>query len=622
MLAAVKPPPDLKISEWAQKYRLLSPESSAEPGRWNNDRTPYLVGVMDAMCDPDVQDVVFMASSQVGKSETALNIIGYGVDQDPCPMLLMLPTLTLAESFSKDRLAPMFRDVPALQQKAGDLKSRKSGNTLLHKQFAGGHITLCGANSPASLSSRPVKWLICDEPDRFPPSAGTEGDPINLGKKRTTTFVDTRKHFLSSTPTIKDFSRIEFAYNQSDQRRFYVPCPHCGEYQVLRFGGEGVRGGLRWQKEESEAGTIHYPETAVYVCEENGCIITDADKQWMLENGEWIAEAEFTGTAGFHINQLYSPWVTFEKLVKEWVEAKDHPETLKVFVNTALGEVWEEKGKKISIDGLINRKEHWDKTVAPDGVLVVTAGVDVQDNRLECEIKGWGVDDESWGLGYHILYGDPSLPDVWEQLDDVLETQIEHAAGVKLPVACCCIDSQGHHTDAVYTYCRERDHKRIYAIKGVSGMGKPLVGRPKKKSKKSKSAKHGIQLILVGTDTAKELIYSLLKITKPGPGYQHFHAEYDDEYFHQLTAEKMIKKFRDGRPVREWKLVRSNKRNEALDVTVYNLAALRILNPNWPRIKARHEARIKRLAEKEKTDTPSTSRRRSRARRGGFVRGN
>jgi len=565
------PPPNLKVSQWADQFRQLSSEASAEPGKWNTDRAPYQRDIMDALADPTVEAVVIMSSAQIGKTEIVNNVVGYHIHLDPAPILLLQPTLEMAEAWSKDRFAPMLRDTRVLHGLVRDPRSRDSGNTLLHKRFPGGHITMAGANSPASLASRPIRLVLCDEVDRYPISAGTEGDPVSLAKKRSTTFWN-RKLLLTSTPTIKGASRIESAFEQSDQRRFNVPCPHCAEMQVLKWQQ------VRWNTDpEKEGDEKHLPATAVYVCEVNGCIITDADKPGMLNAGRWLAEAPFNGTAGFHINELYSPWVTFAQMVAEFLKAKKLPETLKTWVNTSLGETWEEAGETVDADILLQRKESWGAE-APEDVVVVTAGVDVQGDRLEVEIKGWAAGEESWSLDYKQLFGDPAQSAVWQELDELLLRPVKSKTGLQLNVACTCIDSGGHHTQAVYEYCRLRAVRGIFAIKGMSQAGKPLVGRP------SRNNRHKLRFYPLGVDTAKEVIYSRLRISEPGPGYYHFPLERDREYFLQLTGEKQVTRFTKGTPKREWVKLRS--RNEALDCNVYALAALKLLSPDFESLTA------------------------------------
>lgn len=547
---ALAPMPRLTVSEWADRYRQLSREASAEPGRWNTDRAPYQRGILDAFSDPLIEKVVVMSSAQVGKTEVVNNVVGYFIDKDPAPMLVLQPTQQMGEAWSKDRLAPMLRDTPRLRGKVKDPRARDSGNTLLHKSFPGGHITISGANSAASLASRPIRVVLCDEVDRYPASAGTEGDPVGLANKRTSTFWN-RKLGEFSTPTVKKLSRIEQSFEQSDRRRYHLPCPHCEHMQTLRWEH------LKWENGD--------PETAAYACESCGCLIEEQYKGEMLRRGVWVAENPGHRTAGFHLNALYSPWARWPELVREFLDAKGNPERLKVFVNTVLGETWEEEGERVGAESLASRK-HAYRAQVPEGAGLLTAGVDVQGDRLEVKVKGWGKGEESWLVHWEQLFGDPGRDEVWAKLEEVLVREWKHEAGGTLRIEAVCIDSGGHHTEAVYRYVRPRQARKVWAIKGMSQPGRPLVGRP------SRANKHGVKLLPLGTDTAKDAIFTRLKVNVPGPLYMHFPEWVDDEYFAQLTAEKVVTRYVKGRPVRSYEKIRP--RNEALDLEVYALAAL------------------------------------------------
>lgn len=576
----------MTVSQWADAERRLSPEASAEPGRWHTSRAEYLRGIMDAISDPAIRQVVVMSSAQVGKTEFILNVIGYHIDQDSAPILCIQPTLQMAQAFSKDRLAPMLRDTPVLQGKVKDPRSRDSGNTTLHKTYAGGHITIAGANSAAGLASRPVRIVLCDEVDRYPSSAGTEGDPIRLAAKRATTFWNS-KLVTVSTPTVKDASRIEAEFLDSDQREYHVTCPHCSNAQTLSWKN------VHWKENEAH--------TAAYVCEGCGTAWTDSDRFKAIKNGEWIATKPYNGIAGFRLSGLYSPWVPLSEAVRDFLEAKKLPETLRVWVNTFLGETWEDQGDGIDDTDISTHREEYD-AIVPDQVALLTAGVDVQDDRLEVEILGIGRLEETWSIDHAVIYGDPAGPQIWRDLDTHLSQKFEKEDGTLLEIKCACIDSGGHYTQAVYDFVRPRERRRIFAIKGVGGEGKPLVGRP------SKNNIGRIRLFPVGVDTAKEIIYGRLKISKPGPGYCHFPAHYDDEYFAQLTAEQIVTRFSKGFRRREWKKVRA--RNEALDLRVYALAAYTLLNVNV-------DALIER-GERQKEQQPEP-RRQERVRRTNFA---
>lgn len=554
------PPPKLSVGQWANDYLHLSPEDSAEPGRYSTDRAPYQLGILEAISDPANQTVVLMTSAQIGKTSVLKAILGYHIHQDPAPILLLQPTLEMAETFSKDRLAPMVRDTPALRGRIKDARSRDSGNTLLHKSFPGGHITMAGANSPASLASRPIRVVLADEVDRYPASAGTEGDPVNLARKRTTTFWN-RKIVLTSTPTIKDVSRIEAAFAESDQRHYYVPCPHCGQMDTLKWPH------VKWPEGR--------PKDAYYACPHCGGVIHDADKPQMLAAGQWRAHAQFAGVAGFHIWEAYSPWVSFAKIAEDFLSAKRSPETLKTWVNTSLGETWEDQaGERIVGETLRSRAEPYPILTVPRGAGIVTAGVDVQDNRLAVSLWAWGPGEEAWLVYWGELFGDPAQDALWHELDALLARPLAREDGNEMMVLAAAVDSGGHHTQAVYDYCRQRASRHVLAIKGMSTPGKPPIGRPSvlDVNHRGKTIKRGVQLWPVGADTVKGTLYARLRIADPGPGYVHFPIGIDGEFYEQLTAEKLVTRYHKGFPRREW-VLRDGARNEALDCFVYAYAA-------------------------------------------------
>ena len=551
------PPKNLKISDWADNYRKLSPESSAESGAWKSDRAPYQIEIMNAFNEPNVQRIVFMKSAQVGATEILLNVIGYYIDQDPSPMLVMQPTLAMAQSFSKDRLATMIRDSEKIRDCVKDPRSRDSGNTVLSKKFAGGNLNIVGSNSASGLASRPIRIVLADECDRYEASAGAEGDPISLATKRTTTFWN-RKIYLCSTPTIKGLSRIETAFEESDKRYYYVPCPECNHKQILA-----------WKNVVWDEGK---PETANYACEECGSVINEAKKQWMLKHGEWRATAKASNTAGFHISELYSVWSTWADMAKNFLEANKQPEMLKTWINTALGESWEEQGDTVDYETLLQRRLNYDLESIPEDVLVIVAGCDTQKDRLEITLTGLGRGYEAWVLDHIVLWGDPNAPQVWADLDGLLQRRLKTESGRVMPISCTCIDSGGHSTNAVYEFTKPRQSRRIFAIKGLSVAGKPIANKPSYVGK-NKAVLYGI-----GTDTAKELIFSRLN-TDINESTLHFPLTVDDDYFQQLTAEKRVAKFVRGRKSLVWKQIRP--RNEALDCLVYCFAAAYILNPNW-----------------------------------------
>ena len=532
---------------------------------------------MDAFSDHLVTSVVLMFPSQTGKSEVFNNVTGYFIDQDPAPILFVEPTLELARAWSKDRIAPMLRDTPALNGKVKEPRTRDSGNTQLHKTFDGGHLTLCGANSAASLRARPVRIVLLDEIDGYPPSAGTEGEPCKLAEARARTFSN-KKIGNASTPGIKDISRIEAKYEASDKRKYFVPCPHCGAFQVLMFKR------LRWPDSK--------PEEAAYYCDPCGCEITDRDKPAMLRDGEWRAEKPFKGVAGFWINGLYSPWLTFAEIAVEWMEANEQKkrgnlEPLKVVINTILCETFEESGETVSDDKLFNRREAYGPKI-PKAAVVLTAGADIQKDRIEVQVDAWGEGEERWNIKHHIIYGDPSQPprdpksntppNIWDELDDYLLKTYEHESGAKMAVACAAIDSN-YLTDNVYKFVRPRQPRRVFAIRGSTQRDKPIVSNPT-------WMKHArIRLFNIGVHQGKQRVYDRLKVEQPGPGYVHFPIARTVDYFRQLTIEKLVTRYYKGHPRKEW-ILPSGERNEALDITVYSHAALGIIRPNLARLTA------------------------------------
>lgn len=514
-----------------------------------------------------------MCGAQLGKSEMLLNTIGYHMAHDPAPILMMQPTVDMAQAFSKDRVtAGLLRSTPCLRDKVKDSKAKDANNTTLHKVFPGGALSLVGANSPSSLASRPIRVVLCDEVDRYPPSAGEEGDPISLAKRRAATFWN-RKIISVSTPTNRGASRIEDAYNESDMRKFLVPCHDCGHEQEM------VWANVQWHDDN--------PKTATYVCPECGSAWGDGERRRAVSKGQWVASKPFNGVAGFHLNALYSPWSVLTDAVEEFLAAKRDPMRLKTFINTFLGETWEDQGEGVDDYAVAQRREEYDGI--PEDVVLLTAGVDVQDDRLEVEVLGWGAGEESWQIDYHVLFGDPSSPRLWAQLDEILLQTHEHPTGEPMIIRATCVDSGGHHTRAVYNYAKTRAGHRVFAIKGVGGEGKPIIGRP------SKNNIGKVPLYAIGVDTAKELHYARLKIEEPGHGYCHFPTKRDDEYFRQLTAEKQVIKYHKGYPSRTW--IKTRTRNEALDVRVYAIAAFHILNVNMDSVVRRFYANVERKSD-------------------------
>lgn len=574
-LEGLRPDPDLTVSEWADQYRMLSNKASAEPGPWRTDRTPYLREIMDCMSSSStVQKVVFMAGAQLGKTEGINNVVGYMISEAPGPAMFVQPTIEMAKRLSKQRLESLIHETPRLAEKIAPARSRDSGNTLFSKEYPGGILLLTGANSATGLRSAPCRWVLLDEVDAFPHDVDGEGDPCALAERRASTF-SRRKIILTSTPTVKDMSRIETEYLASDQRRYFVPCPHCGHMQYLQWKN------LQWRDGD--------PRTAAYVCESCGTHIREHYKSEMLRKGEWraTATAEDKRTAGFHLSSLYSPlgWKSWEEIVGEFLRAKNDAPLLKTFVNTVLGETWEEEvGAKLGADGLRERAEFYESNTVPEGASLVTAGVDVQDNRVAVGLYAWGAGEECWLMWHGEIYGDPAGKKLWSQVDDIINRTYPRADGEPVKVSAVGIDSGGHYTSEVYAYCRERRKRGVFALKGQSQRNKPPIGKPSKVdiNYKGQVLKNSAELFPVGVDTIKSTLFGRLKHNETGPGYIHFHNEAGQEYFKQLTAERQVVRYVKGFAIREWKK-KAGDRNEALDVLVYSYAALNFLYMRYNR---------------------------------------
>jgi len=574
-LEGLRPDLDLTVSQWSDMYRMLSSKASAEPGPWRTDRTPYLKEIMDCMsANNTTQKVVFMAGAQLGKTEAINNVVGYMIAHAPGPALFVQPTIEMAKRLSKQRLESLINETPCLAEKIAPARSRDSGNTMFSKEYPGGILLLTGANSATGLRSAPCRWILLDEVDAFPSDVDGEGDPCALAERRASTF-SRRKIILTSTPTIRDMSRIETEYLASDQRRFFVPCPHCEHKQWLQWKN------LQWRDGD--------PKTAAYVCESCGAHIPEHFKSEMLRKGEWRATAtsEDPRTVGFHLSSLYSPlgWKSWQEIVMEFLRSKNDAPLLKTFVNTILGETWEEEiGAKLGADNLAERAEFYPASEIPRGASVVTAGVDVQDNRVAVGIYAWGGGEECWLISHGEIYGDPAGSKLWEQIDDLVLRDYPVEGGGTTRVSAIGIDSGGHYTSEVYTYARSRRGDGVFALKGQSVRNKPPIGKPSKVdiSYKGKVLKNSAEVYPVGTDTIKATLFGRLKHNEPGPGYIHFHAEAGHDYFKQLTAERQVVRYVKGFAIREWKK-KAGDRNEALDCFVYSFAALNFLYMRYNR---------------------------------------
>lgn len=588
------PPADLTVSEWAAEHRVLSRESSAEAGPWRNERTPYMVEPMNAFSDPRVREISVVAMSQVGKSEVELNIIGYIIDQDPGSVLYIQPNLDDAKKFSRLRIAPMIRDCDTLRAKVSEVRSRDAGNTVLQKTFPGGMLTMVGSQRPSALASTPARYVLGDEVDRWALSAGSEGDPWALAAARTTTFYNA-KMVAVSTPTIKGYSRIEKLFLDGTQERWCSQCPSCGEWHNITFDD------IKFDFDTTGSGrrksyTLH---SVHWCCPSCGCLHTEAEMR--AQPARWIAEnpgAIERGRRSFWVNAFSSPWRSWDKIVLKFLEVKNDPEELKVFYNTVLGELWEDRGDLEDEDTMLARREDYgtaeDGTPVelPDGVLVLTCGVDTQDDRLEYEVVGHGHYGETWGIKKGIIMGDPNYDEPWERLDEVVSHVYKFRNGRGLTVSMTCVDSGGHKTQSVYMQTRARLQRRIFAIKGQGGDGIPYT-KPPSKVKIVVGGKTVGQtwLYSIGVDAGKAAIMAALKVQEAGPKYCHFPRDndrgYDLNFFNGLLSEKMVMKTDRGRTRWAWEKLKGHERNEALDCRNYALAAFRILDPDLDAVERR-----------------------------------
>lgn len=592
--ANYKPPEDLTVSQWAERYRVLSRESSAEAGLWNNNRTPYLVEPMDAFTDPRVEHITVVASSQVGKSEFELNCIAYIIDQDPSSILYIQPNLDDAKKFSRLRIAPMLRDSEKLRAKVAEVKSRDSGNTMLQKSFAGGMLTIVGSQSASALASTPARYVIGDERDRWALSAGTEGDPWELAKARTTTYYN-RKLIDVSTPTIKGYSPIERSFYEGTQERWCHQCPHCGEYHNIVF--DTIKFEFETVKNNRKKDFI--VKSVSYCCPSCGCL--SSEDEMRRQPAKWIAEnpdAISKGHRSFWLNAFSSPWTPWAKIVYAFLNAKDDPQRLKVVFNTMLGECWEDRGDLQDEDTLMERREEYgtrrdgSPIELPDGVLVLTCGVDTQDDRFEYEVVGHGHHGETWGIKKGIIYGDPNDDATWTRLDEVIDHVYKFRNGRGLTISFTAIDSGGHKTQSVYLNCRRRQNKKVFAIKGSGGDGVPFTKPPSKvKIVVNGKAVDQAWLYTLGVDAGKATIMNNLKVQEAGAKYCHFprgeERGYDYTYFSGLLSEKLVIKHERGRTRWAWEKLVGHERNEALDCRNYALAAFRILDPNLDAVEKR-----------------------------------
>ncbi|WP_293726888.1 terminase gpA endonuclease subunit [uncultured Phascolarctobacterium sp.] len=586
---SLTPLSDQTVSEWADSYRMLSSEAAAEPGRWRTERAPYQKAIMDAFTEPGINVVVAKTASQIGKSDIMNNVIGRFSHLAPAPMMMLQPTIEMSQDYSKTRIAPMIRDTKVLKDIFKEVKSRETSNTILSKQFPGGRLIMAGANSPAGLASRPIKILLADEVDRFPKSAGTEGDPVSLAAKRMTTFWD-RVMGLFSTPTNAGDSRIEDEYVTGTQEEWQHQCPNCDEWHLLTHRDMHTD----YDSSIDKKGKKHVIVKAVtWRCPDCGFGFTETEmrqaaQKYIAQNASALAK----GVRSFFVNCFASPWVNWSDVMQEWLEAQGDPEREKVVVNTRFGEAYEPKGNFENHQQFMRRRENYGAEL-PDGVLLLTAAVDVQDNRLEYEICGWGMAEENWGIKKGVILGVPDTQEVWDMLDEQLDKEYRFASGKGLIVARTFIDSGGHYTKETYAYCKKRFTRQRFVVKGSSVPGVPLIH----KYSKVKLARGTIPLVMIGTDSGKQYIMDRLSIEEPGPKYFHWPLDesngiamqlnrgYDEYYFKGLIAETKEPRRKNGVLVYQWVNVAKDKRNEPLDLRVYNLACMLSINPDFESLK-------------------------------------
>ncbi len=583
----LKPLPKTSVSQWADDYRMLSQGLSAEPGRWKTSRAPYQKEIMDAFTQPGINRVVVKSASQVGKSDIMNNVLGRYAHLDPCAVMMIQPTIELAQDYSKSRISPMIRDTKVLSQvfyetKSEDgAKTRDGKNTILSKLFPGGRLIMCGANSPAGLASRPVRVLLADEVDRFPDSAGTEGDPVDLAAKRMTTFWN-RVMGLFSTPTNEGSSRIDIEYKAGTQEEWQHKCPNCGEYHLVRYTEMECDTD---EHSDHKGHRIVVVKDVKWRCPDCGIAFSEADMRKAPQ--KYIAKnptAVQNGIRSFFVNGFTSPWLTWNEVMREWLEAKGDPTREKVVMNTRFGESYAQAGAFEDYQPFLRRREAYGADL-PDGVLLLTAAVDTQDNRLEYEVAGWGYGEECWGICKGVILGKPDNPKTWEDLDAVLDRIYRFKNGAGLKVARTFVDSGGHYTSKVYEYCEKNFSKQRFAIKGTAGTpGIPLnykIGR---------ASGSKIPLVMLGVDDGKQQVMNRLAIEAVGAQYFHFPQDeelleigprgYDELYFKGIISEHKKKVKRKGVIHEIWEPT-AGVRNEPLDLRVYNLACMNSIRPDW-----------------------------------------
>ncbi len=565
----LRPPPNLKPSEWAET-NVKIPVGNAVPGFIRFDNAPYQRDPLDMLVDPDCYRITLMWAAQVGKTQLALCGQGYHIAMRPMSQMMMQPSQSDLQVWMNSKFNPMVDANPTIRDRLAKPRGRDGVNNSSMKSYPGGFLMFAWSGSPKTMRGRSAPIIIADEVDGY--EGSDEGHPVALLWQRAATFGDQRKLVEISTPTIKGQSYIEKAFEAGDQRRFWVRCPHCGEHQVLDWEQ------VTWDG-KGQDGADQHPATARYACAHCGVLWGDGERKAAIRAGEWRGAKPFKGHASYHLNELYSTFRRLRDIVQSYLD-KIATDDLQTFVNVSLAQTWEETGEQADPDGLIARAESFVAPI-PAGGLVLTAGVDMQQDRLEVEIVAWGHGEESWSVDYQVLWGDPLQGDVWEDLEELLSSTWLHESGAQLAVMAACVDTggTGGNTQAAYEWLRGKTGRRIFGVKGVSGWGRPIVAAPTRK--RSGQSARKVDLFLVGVDEAKLTVMRRLSVQRPGPGFCHVPRDRGADWYSQLTAEKLMTRYVKGFPVREWHQTRP--RNEALDCRVYALAALKIANPSFKR---------------------------------------
>lgn len=573
---------DLTVDEWADAYRVLDGGLSAEAGQWRTDRTPYMREPMRAFTDPRTEEITVVSPSQVGKSELELNCIGYIIDQDPSTILYIHPTKEAAQEFSRLRLEPCIKATPILRDRLKDVKQvgRTASSTIMMKAFPGGMLNFVGSNSASGLSSKPVRYIVADELDRWSPSAGRDGDPWELAVKRQATFFN-RKRISVSSPTIKGQSRIEALYYRGTQERWKTQCPHCEQFHEIRFDdirftAEPVKRGYRTEWNINLQG---------WRCP--GCgEITDeqtAKKQparWEASEPDNLLKNR---ARSFWLNGFVSPWCEWERIIQEFFEVKNDPERLKVWKNTTLGELWEQRSVDIDAEELMKRAEEYPADAdlpgepGKSGPLILTCGVDCQHAYMQYEVVGWARFGESWGIQSGYIQGTPDDEETWRQLDTVLQKTYRFANGRGLKIAMTFVDSgDGKYTNEIARNTARREHLRVFACKGDGRAGKPFINQPSRLPIAGNEREKYV-LFSLGVNSGKSAIMSAVCVEEPGPNYMHLPKGegrgYDMKWYLGLLSETEVVK---GNVV-HWEKIAGRTRNEALDCRNYARGAFKVM---------------------------------------------